>query len=255
MGTTDVSYLRRRALADWRALLARSLFGGQDYQRELPELAWAPFYGLACAVVPMALVGLVVWNIASSQASWGFVGAVVRLLLAAVLLGLLLRSGAQVIGVARRARAWWPRIVAGSLIAVAAVSVLLMVPITDRVSAGYLVRSDGRVVLSVGSPDDARRISAGQHVSLQRQGLAMRTSVGDAVVSGSDQAATVPLQSVVGFVRTGVHTSAHTFVLSSVHLDSRQAPAGAASVRLGTTSVAGWLGRQLVSSPVHTLVG
>ena len=62
-------------------------------------------------------------------------------------------------------------------------------------------------------------------------------------------------QSVIGFVDIGVRTTAHTFVLSSVHWDSQQASAGAASVRLGTVSLGGWLRRQLLDSPFHTLAG
>ncbi len=255
MGAMDIPYLRRKAMADWRSLLARGLFGGRGYGRELPGLSWAPLYGFACAVAPMALVGLVAWNIATSLATWGLVGAIVRLLLAAGLLALLVRSGWQVIALARRAHAHWLRIVAGSLIAAAALSALLMIPINDRVGGGYWVRSDGTVVLTVSGPDDARRIAPGQHVTLQRQGLAVKTAIGAGTVEGADRVATVPLQSVIGFVRTGVHASAHTFVLSSVHLQDQQARAGAAYVRLGRTNVGGWLGRQLLSSPLRTLVG
>jgi hypothetical protein len=85
--------------------------------------------------------------------------------------------------------------------------------------------------------------------------LAVRGAVGLATVSGAGQVATVPLQSVIGFIRTDVTTSAQTFVLSSVHWDGHApARAGAASVRLGTTTIGGWLRRQLVGSPLRTLV-
>jgi hypothetical protein len=172
----------------------------------------------------------------------------------AALLGLLVRSGAQVVGLARRAGASWLRVVAGSLIAAAVVAAVLMVPVSDRVPAGYWVRPDGRVVLTVGAPEDARRIHVGQPVTLQRQGLAARIVVGDAVVSATGGTATVPLQSVIAFIRTSVTTSAHTFVLSSVHWDGQPARAGAASVRLGSVSAGAWLRRQLFSSPLRTLV-
>jgi hypothetical protein len=171
------------------------------------------------------------------------------------LAGLLVRSGWQVIALARRAHASWLRIVAGSLIAVAVASALLMLPVTERVGGGYWIRPDGQVVLTVGAPADADRIEAGQHVTLQRQGLAMRARAGDATVAGAGRQASVPLQSVIGFVHTGVQTSAHTYVLSSVHWDGEQASAGAASVRLGTVSLGRWLGRQLLTSPLGTLAG
>ena len=254
MSGLDVPYLRRKALADWRSTLARVLFGGRDYRRELPEMPWAPVYGLACAIAPMLLVGLVSWNIATSLATWGFVGAVIRLALAAALIGLLARSAWQVVGLARRAHASWRRVVAGSLVAAAAVSALLMLPVSDHVGGGYWMRPDGRVVLTVGAPADARRIEPGQHVVLQRQGLALRTPVGEATVAGTDRPGSVPLQSVIGFVRTGVRTSAHTFALDGVQWTGRPAAAGTASVRLGTVTLGGWLGRQLFTSPLRTLV-
>ena len=52
MSHLDVSHLRQRAMVDGRRALARALFGGR-YRRELPDLPWSSWYGLACMGFPI----------------------------------------------------------------------------------------------------------------------------------------------------------------------------------------------------------
>ncbi len=253
MSALDIPYLRAKAMSDWRRALAHALFGGQRGEPALPGRRWAPWYGLACAVMPLVLVGATSWNLLAALASWGRPGAVLRLAGVLVLVVLLARSFVRVAATAPAGGAQRVRVVMVSLlIPAAALAAAAALPFTPTVRAGYWVAPDGGAHLVVASGDEARAIVPGQAVQLQSQGLVLRSSVGRARVVAAGPPRRVPFSALVPFIRTGVETQARTFALSTPQWSAPHDATGAATVGTQNTSFLDWIGRQ-VTDPWRTL--
>jgi putative peptide zinc metalloprotease protein len=256
MSALDIPHLRARAMADNRRAVARIVFGGRPGTAELPDLWWSPLYGLGCAIAPLVIVGLAVWNLALAVSGWGSAGAAARLVMAALVAAFVLRRIATLAALARAGGASRVRMVAGATAAAAAIAaVLTFLPVPDVVSGGY-VRTGDRTEFVASSSLDASRLRTGQVVTLERQGLVSRQAVGAARVAASGvTTVTAPLQAIVPFVRAATPARAHAVALEGTTFTSPAGKVGAASVRIGTTSPVAWLARAFVTDPVRILTG
>jgi putative peptide zinc metalloprotease protein len=257
MSELDVPYLRDKAMQDWRGWVARVVFGARQVPRQLPGRRWAVLYGLGCAVAPLVLVGSASWSALLAASTWGRLGAVVRLLVVLVIVGLLGRSANRVLAAGRsgsgcrRWRAW----LGGSVVLAALVTVAIGVPVTKQVRGGYWVEPDGQAVFVVGTARQGDGVVAGRPVTLERQGLLLTTVVGRAQVTGPGRTSSVPFEAVVPFVRTGVRTNAEVFAVGGLRWSGPHDGVGAARLTLGTERLGGWLADQLVLSPWRDLIG
>ncbi|GGZ11958.1 hypothetical protein CP967_18430 [Streptomyces nitrosporeus] len=181
MSHLDISHLREKAMTDARRFLARVLFGGRGYDRELSGRRWAVPYGLACLLFPLYLVStaLTLWS--SIFQRLGIAGSVLMLCGLGYLLWRLGKGTAVLVKDALRAGARPFRIAAAGLLAAVSfglVATLVQVPAT--VSAGYTTESDGSLSLLVPEGGSGFELEEGTSVTLRRSGLFSRPEVGTA---------------------------------------------------------------------------
>ncbi|MFD6528730.1 daptide biosynthesis intramembrane metalloprotease [Streptomyces sp. NPDC060184] len=184
MSHLDVSHLRDRSMADARRWAAKVLFGGR-YEKTLPELGWAPLFGLACMVFPLYVLGTAFTLWRSMLENMGLVGAVVVSL---ALLALLTRccTGALRLGaeaLAAGAARWRIAVVSlAALAAVAAVAVGVTLPYT--VTGGF-VNEHGRVVFVATGAADLDAVAPGAKVRLLGSGIVLHEELGAAEVEST----------------------------------------------------------------------
>ncbi len=237
MSHLDIPYLRDKAMADARRFLARVLFGGGRYTREI-DRPWSVPYGLACLVFPLYLVATAMSLWLDTLHGLGIFGIA---LLVAASLYLLYRLGAgfrKLMAEARAAGAHPVRLWAATtsvLLAIAAVLTFAEVPYT--VPGAYVRSDDGRVELVLPLKADHAAIAPDAEVLLLRRGLLLRTPTGSAVVAGAQAVETTA--PVSAFLPLRLEHPL-TMPVKSYPLRVRQAPetaVGAAEIEAGRVAL------------------
>lgn len=249
MSWLDVPHLRDRSMTDARRLVARGLFGGR-YERELPELPWAPWYGLACMVFPGVVVAqaLLIWVDLLSRVP--FVGGLVLLFGAGYVLYAAGRGAGRVAREGRAARApKWRIGSALALVAALAVTALAVISVPYRVAGGY-VSEDGRTALVVPRTAGQSDIPTGARVALGTNGPVLHRTTGRARTTGDGRRTEAPAATLLPVRLEGdITTPVLRYPLSVRQKPDR--PVGAATVDLGERRLGDWLYEKYV----HPAIG
>ncbi|GHC51251.1 daptide biosynthesis intramembrane metalloprotease [Streptomyces cinnamoneus] len=241
MSHLDLPHLRDRAMTDGRRFIAKVLFGGGRYERELPQLSWSVAYGLACMAFPFYIVtsAMSLWSDTAQRL--GPVGASLVLCGMAYFLYHLGRGFKRLLGEARRAGARTWRIGVATALTVAGVGALLLcVKLPYAVSGGYVRDARGDVRLVLPPSADRSVIGKGTTVQLFRSGVTTKERTGTAVVTdarGKDT--TAPLSAFLP-----VRTDGLPQIVVGYRLHVTQAPAdrtGTAEVKAGKLPLWNWL--------------
>jgi putative peptide zinc metalloprotease protein len=240
MSHLDRSHLRERSMVDARRLTARLLFGGR-YERALPEVSWAPWFGLVCMIFPVYVVGMAftIWRPVLEDL--GMVGATVVALVLTYVLLRLYSGAARLIVEARKAgaRAWRIALVsATALAALTAISTGVSLPYT--VTGGFVI-DQGQVLLVTTGAADQAAIRTGAEVTLERSGIVFHDRLGRATVAAADPTDVSAPLSVFAPVKglDGLRVPA-----SGIGLETNDLPAdttGLAVVHAGRRSLGTWL--------------
>ncbi len=241
MSHLDLPHLRDRTMTDARSFLAKVLFGGTGYTRELPQLRWSVAFGLASMVFPLYLVAL-------AGALWlgliqgtGLVGATLILTGVCALGYRVWTGGRRLTRQARDAGARTGRItlvwvcVAG---AVAAAAAFVSVPYT--ITGGY-VTEDGRTTLALSTTADRAALREGAKVTLERRGLVTRTDLATAhITTSTARRGVAPLSAFVP-VREGDTVPVPAYRVPLRVDDGEPDGAGTARVAAGNRPLGSWL--------------
>lgn len=185
MSHLDVSHLRDRSMTDARRLVARLLFGGR-YRRELPEVGWAPLFGLACMLFPLYVVSMAFALWGSVLESTGLVGAVVVSVAVGYLLLRLYAAALHLNAEARTAGASSRRRATVSAVGVAAVAWIMWgVSVPYNVTGGF-VHAEGRTVFVSTGATDREAVAPGAEVRLLSGGVVLQQQLGTARVASTD---------------------------------------------------------------------
>lgn len=248
MSWLDVPHLRDRSMTDARRVLGRALFGGR-YRRELPDLRWAPLYGLACMLFPVFVVlqALALWVDLFSR--MGIVGATLLLCGFGYLAYAL---GRGVLRVAREALAaqaprWRVGAVVAALGAIVVVA-LVAVSVPYRVAGGYVAR-DGETALVVPREGETD-IPVGSDVRLASNGPVLNTPAGSATTTSSEGTeAQAPLAALVP-IRLGDDFKTPVMRYPLRVEERPEERTGTASVDLGHRPLGEWLYRTYVAPAI-----
>ncbi|GAA2445437.1 daptide biosynthesis intramembrane metalloprotease [Streptomyces glaucus] len=185
MSHLDISHLRDRSMTDARRLVARLLFGGR-YKRELPEVGWAPLFGLACMLFPLYVVSMAFALWGSILESTGLVGAVVVSVAIGYLLLRLYAAALNLNAEARTAGASPWRRATVSAVGIAAVAWIMWgVSVPYNVTGGF-VHAEGRTVFVSTGATDREAVVPGAEVRLLSGGIALQQQMGTARVASAD---------------------------------------------------------------------
>ena len=182
MAWLDIPNLRSRACDDARDFLASVTFGSRR-RRQLPSVRWAVPYGLCCLLFPIYLVAVVAFGMWSRLLSGtGYVGAMIALSIASIVLTIAVRGMSRVVKHALAAGAS-PVRVGGVLVAGCLLlgTVLTQVQVAERIPGHYQVDGD-QVLLVLADGSTADRVEADQVVELRSNGLVLQPTLGRAVV-------------------------------------------------------------------------
>lgn len=248
MSRLDVPHLRDRSMTDARRMLARVLFSG-SYRRELPELRWAPLFGLACMLFPVFIVlqALTLWVDLLGRV--GVVGATLLLCGGGYLAYALCRGVLRVAREAAAARA--PRWRIGTVVAAGGalvVAALALVNVPYRVAGGYVTRG-ATTDLVIAREGGEEAIPPGSEVRLASNGPVLHTPTGAGETTGAGAPGSAPMAALVP-VRLGRE---FTSPVVRYRLSLRTAPAaplGTASVDLGHRRLGDWLYRTYVAPAI-----
>jgi len=237
----DVPHLRDRAMTDARRFLAKSLFGGGRYERELPGAGWSVPFGLACMAFPLYLIALACSLWLDLLQGMGVIGASLVLVGVGYLAYRMWTGGRSLVREARSAGARTGRITAvWLLVAGAATAAATLISVPYTVDGGF-VQQDGRTTLVLSDAADRAALREGAEVTLIRRGMVTRAPVGTAVVADPHaEHGTAPLSAFVP-VREGnsVPVPAYRVPLSVPGgLPDR---AGTAQVAAGERPLGSWL--------------
>ncbi|WP_428952581.1 daptide biosynthesis intramembrane metalloprotease [Streptomyces sp. cg35] len=241
MSHLDLPHLRDRTMTDARSFLARSLFGGTGYTRELPQLRWSVAFGLASMAFPLYLIAVACSLWLGLIQGTGLVGASLVLTGVCALLYRAWTGGRRLTRQAREAGARTGRITAvWLLVGGAATAVAAFVSVPYTITGGY-VTEGGRTTLVLSGTADRDALHAGAKVSLERQGMVTRADIATAQITESTGTqGTAPLSAFVP-VREGdtVPVPAHRVPMRVT--DGEPEGAGAARVSAGQRSLGAWL--------------
>ncbi|GAA3800564.1 hypothetical protein GCM10022403_038560 [Streptomyces coacervatus] len=241
MSHLDLPHLRDRAMTDARRFVARILFGGSGYHRELPHVRWSVAYGLACLVFPCYIVAGALGLWAGAAQRLGGIGAALVLCGLGYFVYRLGRGFVRLLGEARAAGAHTARLSLATSLAVAAVGGLLMwVKLPYSVSGGYVRDARGEVRLVLPPSADRSVIGKGTTVELFRSGLAGRDRTGSAVVTdGRGGNTTAPLSAFLPVRADGLPQPAVGYPLTVTGTPADRI--GTAQVNAGTLPLWDWL--------------
>ncbi|MGW5400255.1 daptide biosynthesis intramembrane metalloprotease [Streptomyces sp. NPDC003952] len=183
MSHLDISHLREKAMTDARRAIARAVFGGRGYQRELPGRGWSVPYGLACLIFPLYLVSsaLTLWS--GILQRLGIAGSCMMVCALGYLLWRLGKGAATLVREAVQAGARPVRIAAAGVLATAGLALAAtLVQIPATVSAGYTTEPDGSLSLLVPRGGGGFDLTEGTTVTLRRSGLFSRPQTGTAAL-------------------------------------------------------------------------
>jgi putative peptide zinc metalloprotease protein len=192
MSHLDISHLRDRSMADARRVVARILFGGR-YERALPQLSWARWYGAVCLVFPLYIIGTAFTLWQSMLSGLGIVGVTIASLALCFMLYRVYVGANRLIREALAAGARrWRVVVASCLLIGGAWAVLQFATVAYTVSGGF-VRDGDQITFVVLGNTDRDAIKPGATVTLRQGGVLFHSDVGTAVVqSTSEQTILVP---------------------------------------------------------------
>ncbi|MEV5312940.1 daptide biosynthesis intramembrane metalloprotease [Streptomyces sp. NPDC052610] len=240
MSHLDTSHLRDRAMTDARRLVARVLFGGRRYERELPALRWAPAFGLACMVFPLYLIGLALTLWLDILTGLGVIGASVVLAALAYLGYRACKGASLLVREARKGGARiWRLLLAGAVAAAGLGAALAFVTVPYTITGGF-VSEDGRTRLVLSDAADRAAVREGAAVTLQRRGLVLRTDLGTATVTGGAKLGTAPLSAFVP-VREGDELPVPAYEVPLAFGGGTDDHAGLARVDAGERPLGEWL--------------
>lgn len=247
MSHLDLSHLRDRAMTDGRRFVARVLFGGGTYRRELAHLPWATGFGLVCIAFPLYLIGLAATLWLDLLQGMGVIGASVVLVGVGYLLYRAVVGVRLLVREARSAGAGRLRIgVAGALIAAGAGAVLTLVTVPYTVTGGFVQEPGGARLVLADSADRAA-IDEGAPVTLHRRGLVTRTAIGTAAVGpGEAQVAIAPLSAFLP-VTDGDSVPVLAWELPLVAASGPDVTVGTATVAAGDLPMGHWLFRTYIA--------
>ncbi|MFG2311290.1 daptide biosynthesis intramembrane metalloprotease [Streptomyces sp. NPDC048566] len=241
MSHLDVPHLRDRAMTDARRFLAKVLFGGRGYARELGDRPWAVAFGLACMAFPLYIVAgaLTLWSDVFQRL--GVVGT--GTVLTAVCY-LVYRFGLGFTRLAAEGRGAgaprWRVVTAAVLLTAAAGAALVLVRLPNTVAAGYVARDPGRVELVVPGSADLSAVRPGSTVRLYRSGLMTREQTGTARVAALTRTeTTAPLSTFLPVAATSLELPVVGLPLTAGRIPAD--PVGAAQVDLGELPLGEWL--------------
>jgi putative peptide zinc metalloprotease protein len=193
----DIPHLRRKAMADFQAVLAQRLLGARREPRQL-EQSWGAWFGAGCALTPAVVLGAAVASLGPAILPLGTVGAVAALLLAALLACLIVRAiGAFTAGALRTGAGRLRTAATLSALALVLATVLAVVQVPRSLHGGYaMVKRSPTLVLGLGAgaADDLR---PGTKVRIAHSGLVAGETVATATVTGPARACDAPLESLV----------------------------------------------------------
>ncbi|MBP2708346.1 hypothetical protein JOL79_31665 [Microbispora sp. RL4-1S] len=240
MSHLDISHLRDRSMDDARRSIARVLFGGH-YERALPQVSWSRWFGLACLLFPIYLVGTAFTLWQSLLAGMGLVGAVIVSLLLGYLLLRLYASARRLVAEARAAGARTWRVVIASVLVIGAAGAILHQVTVPYTVAGGFVRDGDQVMFVVLGNADRGAIAPGSEVRLREGGIVLHSDLGKAAVTaGSPRNVSVPL-SVFVPVRDLDHVSVPAVGFPLTAQSGAVPPYGPAEVAAGERSLGEWL--------------
>ncbi len=182
MSHLDISHLRDRSITDARRFVARLLFGGR-YERALPDVDWAPLFGLACMLFPVYVLSMAFTLWGSILESTGLVGAVI----VSVVIGyLMLRVYAGAFKLNAEARTAgapaWRRVTVSLAAAAAVAAVMWGVSVPYTVTGGFVAEQGRTVFVSTGTTDRSA-IEPGAQVRLLSGGVVLQKQLGTAAVT------------------------------------------------------------------------
>lgn len=240
MAKVDVSHLRDRSMADARRLIARILFGGR-WERELADLSWSTWFGLACLTFPLYILATAFTLWQSLLEGMGLLGAVLASLALTYLSVRCYLGAARLIGHARDAGArLWRIVTVSALVVAAAVAALGLVKVPYTVSGGFVRQGDQVVFVTLGSADrDA--VQPGMAVRFQHSGILLHSPDGQGVVApGAPRATTAPVSAFAplqGLDRIRMPAFGRPLSVSALPTGTT----GPAEVTIGHRSLGDWL--------------
>ncbi|MFJ8313411.1 MULTISPECIES: daptide biosynthesis intramembrane metalloprotease [unclassified Streptomyces] len=258
MGRVDVPFLRNKAISDARAFLGRVLYGHSRAEKSL-DRPWSVCFGLAAMTFPVVWMGFMLTRFLPSMLSWGKAGAVVWLVLITLAGGRLLYGMVRIAFPRRREgvrTAGWGRRLAGlGAVGAAAGSLLCAVPVSATAPAGYVVQDGWPALVMPTNGGAVEAVHPGEEVQLRSAGLVVRPVVATAIVDGPASGPVSVPSATFSPVRG---SSAPTeMVRYPLHvLRGHPLPTGgAATVRTGTTTLAGRLAGIYLLPPLRLLTG
>jgi putative peptide zinc metalloprotease protein len=241
MAHVDVSHLRDRAMTDGRRAIARALFGGR-YARELPQLSWATWFGLACMAFPLYVLGVAFGLWQSLLQGLGTLGAVIASFALCYLAARTWTGARRLVAEARTAGAARWRIVTSLTVLLAAATAALFGISVPYTVAGGFVRQGDQVQFVVLDSADRAAIRPGTEIRLLRGGVLLDGPQGRArIAAGPDRAATAPVSAFTPI--TGVDAVRLPVRAFPVTVEGALPAAGTGLARAeaGRRSLAGWL--------------
>ncbi|MCX5376680.1 daptide biosynthesis intramembrane metalloprotease [Streptomyces sp. NBC_00091] len=241
MSHLDVPHLRDRAMTEARRFLARILFGGRGYTRELPGRRWAVAFGLACMAFPLYVIAgaLTLWSDLLQRL--GAVGTSTVLMAVCYLVYRLGLGFTRLAGEGRTAGApAWRIAAAAVLLTGAAGAALVFVKLPYTVAAGYVAQDRGRVELVLPSTAHLSAVRTDATVRLYRAGLMTREQTGTATVAALTRTdTTAPLSAFLPVASTPLELPVVSYPLTVGEAPADRA--GAAQLDLGRLPLGEWL--------------
>ncbi|MFE5546775.1 daptide biosynthesis intramembrane metalloprotease [Streptomyces sp. NPDC056534] len=233
MSHLDFPNLRSTALSTLRERFVGLLAGSRPEDASERQPAWLPWFGLACAITPIALVFRVLGRWLDSLLSLGYVGMSISAALAGLVVNVSVKGTKHLRRSLRRNPPRLPRLIA-LLVAVAAlVAAGASVRVSTSEGAAYSVGPDGQVQLLVPA-GTAQNVRQGDRVELISAGLLLHHRVGGATVTAESGKPT-PI-ALSGLIPVRFDAAKIPGIQYTLHVD-KPLPQGIGSARLNTREV------------------
>ncbi|MEI2278310.1 M50 family metallopeptidase [Paenarthrobacter ilicis] len=248
MSALDVPHLRQKSLDALGDVARGSILGAR---REHPGRGFLPWFGLACFVSGVIFMVVGFQRLLPIFLQLGFAGHAVVFL---VLCLLLVMAGRGIYRFFRAGAAngspLWRRSVVFLLGVAAAAALTAIIPVTPVTVAGYVYNhGELNIVVPMGSPGAG--FTAGDHVTLQSQGMIIHENLGHATLGDQPPSdISAPLDTVVPVAldQPSIPAVAYAATLESgINLSSS---GRAEIVSQHPTSLGQWLRDALTSSPL-----
>ena len=254
MSYLNISHLRDKSLRDARRMISRGLFGHAT-PYELPPLRRFKAYGVLCMLFPAYLIitALSLWlDVIAKFGGWG---AVIALLIVALVLG---RAVAGFINVVKEG--WDPqrsklRIVTVTVLLTAATAVsAAYVQIPATIEAGFVNDASGPGLVF----DDADSVPAlrvGQVVEIYGSGLIGARQIGTLSVEDAHAATrSVPLDAIAPVTIDGARLNAVVIPLKGQEA-SLLPSSGTARIHLGNENPYQWFSEKYIQPAMAAILG